>query len=166
MAREELENPIIKQTSVYVRNDWYHYFRKVQKHKNINIVPELPYKGDKRHDQPVHWGSGCYALLLAAVLEHRQISMIGFDLYAKEKYVNNVYKDSPNYSRSNASPVDPSYWIYQIGKVFEYFPDIDFLIYNFQSWNMPEDWKKNNVHLVPIGVDSKLNISYNTSTVD
>ena len=161
MVREAVDNPMTINTTIYVRDLWYHYFRKIRKNKNISLLPELPYEGDKRHDQPIHWNSGPYAVLLAALLDHREISLIGFDLYAKEDRVNNIYKGTANYSHANAAPVDPAYWKYQIGKIFEYFPDIDFVIYNYPSWTLPTDWKKDNVHLRAINIDLNVNMSYN-----
>jgi len=165
MVREAVENPNTINTTIYVRDLWYHYFRKIRKNKNISLVPDLPYKGDRRHDQSIHWGSGPYAVLLACVLEHREISMIGFDLYAKEDRVNNIYKGTPNYARSESSPIDPAYWVYQIGKIFHHFPDTQFNIYNYSSWQCPLDWQKENVQLCHIDVDLNVNISYNSSTV-
>ena len=166
MVREAVENPANKNTIIYVRDLWYHYFRKIQKNKNIKLVPNLPYQSDKRHDQPIHWGSGCYAVLLAALSEHRDISLIGFDLYPKENRVNNIYKGTDHYASPESSPVDPAYWIYQIGQVFRYFPEKRFFVYNFKEWPIPKDWQKENVQLMPINVDTVLNISYNKSTVD
>ena len=165
MVREAVENPNTINTTIYVRDLWYHYFRKIRKNKNISLVPDLPYNGDRRHDQSIHWGSGPYAVLLACVLEHREISMIGFDLYAKEDRVNNIYKGTPNYAKSESSPIDPAYWVYQIGKIFHYFPDTQFNIYNYSSWQCPLDWQKENVQLYHIDIDLNVNISYNSSTV-
>lgn len=166
MVREAVENPANKNTIIYVRDIWYHYFRKIRKNKNIRLVPNLPYQSDKRHDQPIHWGSGCYAVLLAALMQDTEISLIGFDLYAKENRVNNIYKDTNHYASSDSSPVDPAYWIYQIGQIFRYFPSKQFYIHNYNEWNIPRDWQKENVQLVPIKVDTVLNISYNNTTVD
>lgn len=165
MVREAVENPSTSDTTIYVRDLWFHYFRKIRKNKNISLLPELPYKGDKRHDQPIHWNSGPYAILLAALLEHKEISMIGFDLYPKEEKVNNLYKDTSNYAKSNSYPVDPSYWIYQISKIFDVFSDIDFIIYNYNSWKLPKDWQKENVLFRSINVDLNVNIPYNNSSV-
>lgn len=166
MVREAVENPQTENTTIYVRDHWYHYFRKIRKNKNINLLPDLPYQGDQRHDKPIHWGSGCYAVLLAALLEHYEVSLIGFDLYPKEDRVNNIYKGTNHYARPDASPVDPSYWIYQIGRVFHYFPETKFNIYNYKEWTIPQDWQKENVQLMPINIDLSVNISYNNSTVD
>ena len=150
MAAEATENPQTKNTLIYVRPSWFHFFRKIQKNKNIRTVPELPFKGELKRDDPDHWGSGCYAVLLAASLNFKEIEMIGFDLYPIDHLVNNIYKNTENYSKSNSQPVDPSYWIYQIGKVFSYYPLTRFIIKNKDNWVMPEEWRKNNVSFIAI----------------
>lgn len=126
---------------IYTRKDWTYQF---SKSSSVLTVPELPYKGDKRSDEPFHWGSGPYAVLLSALLGN-QISLIGFDLWSETKTVNNIYKDTENYVKENYRPVDPSYWIHQISKVMTCFPDKYFVIYNKEHWAIPESWKLANV---------------------
>lgn len=150
MAAEASENPNIKNTLIYVRPDWYHFFRKIRKNKNVNVVPRLPYQGDAKRDHPDHWGSGCYAVLLAAELGFKEIELIGFDLYGLGDAVNNVYKNTVNYSRADSRAVDPSYWIYQISQVFKYYPNSNFIIRNRQGWAMPVEWQKFNVEFVAL----------------
>jgi hypothetical protein len=137
-------------TLIYVREDWYHYFRKIRKNKNIRQVPDLPYKSIDRQDQPFHWGSGPYAILLAATLDVDLIKLYGFDLYGINNRVNNVYKGTDNYSKVDAQSIDPSYWIYQIAKVFEYFPNKKFEIYNHREWAVPREWQKSNVTVLAL----------------
>ena len=60
--------------------------------------------------------------------------MIGFDLNSENNTVNNIYKSTENYNDADSGPVDPSYWIYQIDKVFENFPDVSFTYYNNKPW--------------------------------
>ncbi len=150
MAEEATNNLEIADTQIYVRSKWFHYFRKIKKNKNIRELPLLPYNGTTKKDDPEHWGSGGYAVLLAAALDFKDIEMIGFDLYPINDKVNNIYKDTENYSKSNSQPVDPSYWIYQIGKVFSHYPECSFTIRNNQSWSMPLEWQKNNVKFIAI----------------
>ena len=150
MAAEATENLQTKNTLIYVRPSWFHFFRKIQKNKNIRTVPELPYKGELKRDDPDHWGSGGYAVLLAALLGFEEIEIIGFDLYSIDRAVNNIYKDTQNYSKSNSPPVDPSYWIYQIEKIFCYYPKTKFIIKNKSNWIMPQEWRKNNVSFVAL----------------
>jgi len=150
MVDEATLNLSTKDTLIYVRPNWHHYFRKIKKLKNIRLIPELPYKGNKQQDDPFHWGSGGFAVLLAATLESTNIDLYGFDLYSQYDRVNNIYKNTANYTKSDSQPVDPSYWIYQIGKVFEYFPDCKFKIHNTRDWQLPVEWQKNNVKLVDL----------------
>tara|TARA_B100000029_G_scaffold503045_1_gene579329 strand:+ start:1783 stop:2376 length:594 start_codon:yes stop_codon:yes gene_type:complete len=120
--------------AIYTRPDWRDEF------KLCGLVPQLPYKGDTRPDDPWHWGSGPYAVLLGTSIANRfssgnpEISMIGFDLYSETKTVNNIYKGTENYEATESRPIDPSYWIYQIDKVFENFPDTTFYYYNNKPW--------------------------------
>ena len=145
MAEEATNNSETKNSTIYVREDWYHYFRKIKKNKNIQTVPDLPYKGDLKQDQPINWGSGGYAVLLAAHLGFKEINLIGFDLFSQNNKVNNLYKDTENYSNSQSQSVDPSYWIYQLGKIFQLYPTTQFIITNESHWVMPKDWQYSNI---------------------
>jgi hypothetical protein len=71
--------------------------------------------------------------------------MLGFDLYGRGSLVNNLYRDTENYSISRSHAVDPSYWIYQSGKVFQHFSDKEFIIVNYPTWIIPDAWKLPNV---------------------
>ena len=150
MAEEAVNNPNTKDTKIYVRDHWHHYFRKIRKNKNINLLPDVPTRGELKKDQADHWGSGGYAVLLAAVLGHQEVEMIGFDLYPIEHAVNNIYKGSVNYARTGAQAVDPSYWVYQIAAVFMYYPNTKFVIHNRPGWLMPSEWQKNNVEFIAL----------------
>ena len=150
MVREALENPQTDSSKIYVRDNWHHYFRKILKNKHIQLVPELPYRGELRPDQPVHWGSGPYAVLVAAGMDVEEIWLLGFDLYGRNNKVNNVYKGTKNYNAEGSVAVDHSYWQYQISKVFEYYPNIKFKILNKAHWLLPGEWQKNNVERVDI----------------
>jgi hypothetical protein len=56
-----------------------------------------------------------------------------------------VYKGTNNYNSKDSRPVDPRYWIRQIGKLVEIYQDIEFVIYQDQEWQLPELWNKENV---------------------
>lgn len=144
MAEEAVNNKSIGNTQIYVREKNYHYFRKIRKNKNIRTLPELPYRGDLKADKPDHWGSGPYAVLLSTTLADK-IFLVGFDLYGINDKVNNVYKDTANYSKQYASSVDYSYWVYQISKVIKYNPNKQFIVCNEKDWMMPNEWTYNNV---------------------
>jgi len=144
MLREAVNTSYHKDAKVYTRK---RLFVQHRLEKNIRMVPDLPYAGSERPDDPIHWGSGPFAVLLAAKLTTDDIHLLGFDLYSKDNKVNNIYKDTANYSLAHKSAVDPRYWIYQIGKVFQYYPRVKFIVHQEANWQLPESWKKFNVTL-------------------
>lgn len=143
MIDEALHSPNTTQTQIYVRNDWYDFYS--AQDNRIRAVPELPYKGNKKVDMPIHWGSGPYALLVAANLPVTNILLVGFDLYPANETFNNVYKNTKNYQKENSNPIDYSFWEYQISKIFENFPNKSFIIFNHEDWKMPKSWNRSNV---------------------
>lgn len=148
MVSEAIGNPCTKDTKIYTRADWYDYFKTLR--KDLLLLPDLPYKGNERPDESMQWGSGPYAVLLAA-MHFKEIDLYGFDLYGSENdRVNNIYKGTSNYSKSESHSVDPRYWIYQISKVFDLYPDRIFKIHIYKNWNVPENWKKINVSVVDL----------------
>lgn len=155
MVQEAVRANYNKHAYIYTRTDWINYFKA---HDRIRTVPELPYKGDQRWDDPFHWGSGPYAVLLAAKIAHGDvIQMIGFDLYGNDRKINNVYKGTDNYAAADSKNVDPRYWIQQIGKVFSLYKSRQFKIYQKSDWQLPQAWNYPNVV-----VDNISNIYYNT----
>lgn len=142
MMQEALAAHVNQNTYLYTRKDWFSRFNQ----KRVRLVPELPYAGMERPDDPFHWGSGPYAVLLGATLTKTDsVGLLGFDLYGLDGKLNNVYKDTPNYKFSDSRAVDPRYWIYQIGKVFENFTKVKFTVYQTQGWQLPQAWNKPNV---------------------
>ena len=150
MVRESLNNVNIQGSLVYVREEWYHTFKKLMKHKNVRPLPDLPYQGTGRADAPRNWGSGTYAHLLASTLDFQRVYMLGFDLYGKGSLVNNIYKNTPNYSVSRSHAIDPAYWIYQSGKIFQHFSNKEFIIINSLTWSLPDLWKLPNVKFLDL----------------
>ena len=65
----------------------------------------------------------------------------------KKGKVNNLYNNTDGYSKQDSNEVDPSYWIYQIAKVFEWFPKSTFTVYNTAGWELPKEWNLGNVSL-------------------
>jgi hypothetical protein len=41
--------------------------------------------------------------------------------------------------------VDYNYWVYQISKVFQLYPSIQFTILNQSDWVLPREWQLPNV---------------------
>jgi len=142
MVRESIDRGVNQHTPIFTRDKWKSYFNNAY---NINYYPTLPYSGSQRADNPFHWGSGPYAVLLSATRNNCTNHLIGFDLYSTDGLQNNVYKDTDNYQSSSKKAVDPRYWIYQIGKIIEIFSEQKFVIYNNDDWQMPESWNKPNL---------------------
>jgi hypothetical protein len=159
MVREAIDNNYNQDSLIYTRNCWFQEFTTC---KNIRIIPDLPYVGSERYDEEMNWGSGLYAILLGIKLiiekgHQRQLRIIGFDLYGTEEgKLNNVYKDTNNYSLSTKSAVNPKYWIIQMAKLMQLYPDIQFVFYNNENWISPKAWKKKNFVL-----DNINNFTYN-----
>ena len=143
MVNEAVDALVNDYSYVYTREDWV---KDYHRYKRIRTVPTLPYQGSNRWDEPFQWGSGPYAILLAAKLSEH-VKLIGFDLYSKDKTVNNIYKNTVGYDPSTKNAVDPRYWIHQIGKIFEIYPRRTFTIYQTENWQLPPAWKYPNVSL-------------------
>ena len=143
MLLEALESNYNKHATVYTREN---QFARYRLEENIRMVPKLPYTGDQRPDDPIHWGAGPYAVLLAAKLTTDDIHLLGFDLHSVDKHVNSVYKGTANYVQANKHAVDPKYWIYQIGKIFKHYPTTQFVVHN-DDFELPKAWKQSNVSL-------------------
>ena len=131
--------------TIYTRQDWVNSFKQ---YNNVTTVPDVPYDGDVRMDQPFQWGSGPYAVLLGAYMSTKfTLKLIGFDLFSETGHVNNIYKDTVHYDKGTKDAIDPRYWIYQIGKVFECFPENKFIVYQKSGWKLPNQWRLGNVFL-------------------
>ena len=145
MVEESVVSKNTPQTTIWVRPDWFRYFRKVRKDKRIHCVPDIPYDGEYKMDKALHWGSGPYAVLTAAENGYETIMLLGFDLYGINGKLNNMYKGTSHYKNADADAVDHSYWTYQISKVFTHYPNQEFIIWNHAEWEMPRSWKRDNV---------------------
>jgi len=156
MMNEALNNGVNVSTRLYTRSEWYNNYKDFL---HVRKVPDLPYKGEQRWDEPFHWGSGPYAVLLAAEMSKQDpIKLLGFDLYSKTDKINNVYKNTDNYDSADKRPIDPRYWIHQIGMVFKCFHDTPFIVYQESDWQIPRAWIAPNVT-----VDNISNIPYNSN---
>jgi hypothetical protein len=143
MIEEALSAGANISTLIYTRADWYNNY---QGFLHVRKVPDLPYASSARWDDPFHWGSGPYAVLIAANLSN-DVKLLGFDLHSKNGKINNVYKGTKNYESEDKRAVDPRYWIHQIAKVFECFPSVNFTVYQEEGWEVPEQWKKFNIKI-------------------
>lgn len=136
---------------LYTRPNWTKYFS--DKYPNVRAVPDLPYKGDKRHDDPIHWGSGNFAQLVACQTHHKKIYVLGFDLWGSgegQHKHNNVYKGTDNYNSVDHRAVDPRYWIIHFAKLAEIYKYKKFIILAPQDWQRPKEWRLNNIERLSI----------------
>jgi len=138
MVDEILRNDSNKEKIIYTRDDWIY---KYSKYPNVKSLPNLPFNGINKSDQPFHWNSGPYAVLVAALKKPKQIHLLGFDLWSKTSFVNNIYKGTPNYAGAHDRRVTPDFWIYQLKKLFNYFTDIDFVQLQPEGWRLPDQWR-------------------------
>lgn len=124
--------------SIYTRRDWASSFAA---YGNVKILPDLPYKGTLKQDDPWHWGSGPHACNLAAAMSPREIHLWGFDLWSKTDAINNVYKGTKNYDPVAHHAIDPRFWIYQLAKCFEHYPEVKWTQHQTLGWKKPNEWK-------------------------
>ena len=135
MVQEAVNNSY--ENPVYTRSNWYKQF---SFWRNVRCLTELPYNGNKRQDDPWHWGSGGHALNLACTMDPDYVVMLGFDLWGSDRKFNNIYKSTENYNDATKPATDPSYWVYQTAKLFELYPKIKFLQIQPDNWDPPEEW--------------------------
>lgn len=136
MVSEILKNDAVSSRIIYTRPDW----AKEYSSNRIRRLPDIPFTGPSKADIPFHWNSGPYAVLLACLYEPTEIHLLGFDLYSKDSLVNNIYKDTANYSVKKSKPVAPDFWIYQLAKLFKHFEKIKFVQHQIVNWTMPHEW--------------------------
>lgn len=137
------ESVKITDSKIYTREE--NYKRKVFSKNIVCPFPELPFPREQRKDEPRNWGSGPYAVYLAALGDFKTIYLLGFDLYGREGKINNLYKGTENYSDTSKKSVDPAYWIYQISKIFKFYSNKQFVLINDRNWKIPYEWQLDNV---------------------
>ena len=81
MVQQAIDANVNETSIVYTRSDWIDSYKNKQK---VKQVPKLPYNGKERWDEPFQWGSGPYAVLLAAGLA-KEVKLLGFDLFSETK---------------------------------------------------------------------------------
>lgn len=140
MVEEALTNDF--QKTIYTRDDWMSIFLG---YPNVTVLPSLPYTGDLKQDDPWHWGSGPHACNLAASMGFKEIHLWGFDLWGIDEKVNNVYKGTSNYDPTDKNAVDPRFWIYQLAKCFELYPEVTWIQNQLENWKQPESWNFENL---------------------
>lgn len=137
MVTEILNNPLYQNIPIYTRPNWIDNFKT---NKNVFTVPELPYKGNQRWDDPWHWNSGPFAVLLACIQHPVTVNLLGFDLYGIDQKVNNLYKNTKNYDKEDHHAIDNSHWLHQLHKLFDHFSNIKFIQWQKLNWKIPNQW--------------------------
>lgn len=137
MVTEILNNPQYQNTTIYTRPNWIDQFKH---YKNVQVVPSLPYTGNERWDDPWHWNSGPFAVLLGCLQQPKTINLLGFDLYGVDDRVNNLYKNTINYDRETHHAIDNSHWLHQLKKLFDHYIDIQFIQWQKENWLLPNKW--------------------------
>ena len=140
IVQEALDSQFNK--DIYTRSDWNSSFPFAA---NVRFLPPLPYNGDLREDNPWNWGTGTHAANLAATLKPKEIHLWGFDLWSKDQKINNIYKGTRNYDPITHNSIDPKFWIYQLYKCFEKYPDIIWVQHQTLDWVRPEAWIQKNL---------------------
>lgn len=129
-ADRYIVDSLIKQQytgTVWTRVDNRRFYNTVE---NINYFPGLPYQGDHKYDQQIHWGSGLNAAMMACAEDKKTVCFLGFDLYGTvtdPAKINNIYKNQDGYSDANSRAVDPRHWIYQFEQLFKLYPQTSFV---------------------------------------
>ena len=150
MVNEIVANPRYKEIPIYTRPDWVNNYKQ---YTNVSVVPKLPYTGSNRIDDPWHWNTGPFAILVACYMHPKKINLLGFDLYSTENKLNNIYKGTQNYGKPTDKPIDYSYWIYQLKKIFDCFPNIEFVQWHDNNWITPSEWldtKNLTLHVISV----------------
>jgi hypothetical protein len=138
MVDEILRNDANKGKIIYTRDDW---IEKYLSQKVVLSLPKIPFTGPNKSDQAFHWNSGPYAILVAALKNPTKIKMLGFDLWSKTSFVNNIYKGTANYAGAHDRRITPDFWIHQLKKLFDHFSNIEFVQIQPEGWRIPEQWK-------------------------
>ena len=116
------------------------YINKKNLHNHMNT--ELNIRGihiswlkkDKTHNldeifpsKDFGWAAGPTSGYVACKKENpKEVYLIGHDLTSNDKKINNLYKDTSHYAKSNMSKIKGLNWTFQWKKIFKMFPNITF----------------------------------------
>ena len=129
------------QQSGYSKNNVF-YTRKILPDSNANSIPQ-PYYG---------FSSGPAAVALAALHQHDQIYLLGFDLGpdSANKF-NNLYAGTEFYKPKNSVQTYTGNWIKQISTITKNFPKIQFIrVMGCTSAVIPDFAYIKNFHSLPL----------------
>lgn len=111
-------------TNLYTRDKWV---KTIESNVRSLAIPDCP--KSHRWDNEQHWGSGIHALNLAASQKPDIVIMLGYDIWPNRDGKNNIYSDKI---------IDPGCWIYQISRILEIYPDINFVQIQPKAWVCPD----------------------------
>jgi len=127
--------------NVYTRRRWSPDYNNVPE---VKYIPDFKDEGQVKWQKQWHWNSGPLALFLACEQGADVVCMFGFDLYGYGGRVNNMYKDTLGYDKSDTKAVDPGFWISQIDQLMKWYPNTQFVQVQPEGWEIPLMWKSNN----------------------
>jgi hypothetical protein len=149
MVREAIDTGYVK--PIFTRKCWQPFRDNAWTPGIVQELPDVPYEPQIRADEEMNWGSGSFALLIGAMKAREQkdpyVHFIGFDLWGKEGKQNNLYKGTKHYVAEDYRETDPKFWIHQIAKVIELYPDLHFITYQEPNWRLPKSWCLDNFEL-------------------
>jgi hypothetical protein len=130
-----MDGPIIKEI---LDNYSGRLLRRVLAQKEVVLTP-----GNMRF-RDRGWAAGSTAALHLCLLEDvNTVFMLGFDLSGAGGKVNNVYKGTPCYVKTDAPETTYTNWASQFETIFREFQDVTF--YRVGGGIIPGGWKKRNV---------------------
>jgi len=124
-----LESGVDHLTKVFIDHRQYHqYYSHIKTLSMIDAqVPDII-------------GSGDLACMLACMLEHTHVYLIGFDYVSKNKKINNVYTGKKPYKAVGSIhtlPVSIQNWYDKLTMVLERYPDVKFIRVNANDFVPP-----------------------------
>jgi len=112
----------------------------------------------KNIESPKNWIAGTTAINLACQSGAKEIYMLGFDLNAPNKPLNNIYKGTDYYFPEDAQGFTTVQWINQMGATFDHFPDTQFYWVDCETRTVGVCLEKNLGYLTKEEFCDKLNI--------
>lgn len=91
--------------------------------------------------QNLYYDAGSLAVYLACFDGHKKIFLVGFDNYADEEPVNNVYKDTPGYLTSTQTQ-NGAWFAHSLATVMNTYNDVEFIrVMPTDTYQLPLEWQ-------------------------
>ena len=122
---------------IYTRPDWYTTFHTPQ----VKRLNKFPWSQENKWEQEFHWGSGMHSVNLACVNKASIIVILGHD-FDNSSTLNNIYKNTNNYSKHTDPNVSPNFWQKQFEILFVNYPQITFIFCkpDISDWYIKNTW--------------------------